>query len=140
MTIGEFLRKKRKEKGFSLRQLSYKVGVSHTNIADVEKGIVNKEWTILKIIAGLGLDEKEKQMALKLIEKDDVPENLKDELFDLKKALVIQNNSNIGDIVVGKNEKNYINTDIDLSGLDELDIQNIKNYIAFLKTQKLTQK
>ena len=30
MTIGEFLRKKREEKNISLRQLSYKIKLSHT--------------------------------------------------------------------------------------------------------------
>lgn len=140
MTIGEFLRKKRKEKDISLRQLSYKIKLSHTNIADIEKGTVKKESSILKIIAGLGLNDEEKMTALELMVNNDTPKDLQDDVLDLKKALIIQNNSNAGDIMVGSTKKIYTSIDEDLKGLSEDEIQLVKNYIAFLKSQKIIKK
>lgn len=140
MTIGEFLRKKREEKDISLRQLSYKIKLSHTNIADIEKGTVKKESSILKIIAGLGLSDKEKMTALELMVNSNTPKDLRDDVLDLKKALIIQNNSNTGDIMVGSTKKIYTSIDEDLKGLSEDEIQLVKNYIAFLKSQKIIKK
>lgn len=140
MTIGEFLRKKRKEKDISLRQLSYKIKLSHTNIADIEKGTVKKESSILKIIAGLGLNDEEKMTALELMVNNNTPKDLQDDVLDLKKALIIQNNSNAGDIMVGSTKKIYTSIDEDLKGLSEDEIQLVKNYIAFLKSQKIIKK
>ena len=140
MTIGEFLRKKREEKDISLRQLSYKIKLSHTNIADIEKGTVKKESSILKIIAGLGLSDKEKMTALELMVNSNTPKDLQDDVLDLKKALIIQNNSNTGDIMVGSTKKIYTSIDEDLKGLSEDEIQLVKNYISFLKSQKIIKK
>lgn len=140
MTIGEFLRKKREEKDISLRQLSYKIKLSHTNIADIEKGTVKKESSILKIIAGLGLNDEEKMTALELMVNSDTPKDLRDDVLDLKKALIIQNNSNAGDIMVGSTKKIYTSIDEDLKGLNEDEIQLVRNYIAFLKSQKIIKK
>lgn len=140
MTIGEFLRKKREEKDISLRQLSYKIKLSHTNIADIEKGTVKKESSILKIIAGLGLNDEEKMTALELMVNSDTPKDLRDDVLNLKKALIIQNNSNAGDIMVGSTKKIYTSIDEDLKGLSEDEIQLVRNYIAFLKSQKIIKK
>lgn len=140
MTIGEFLRKKREEKDISLRQLSYKIKLSHTNIADIEKGTVKKESSILKIIAGLGLNDEEKMTALELIVNSDTPKDLRDDVLNLKKALIIQNNSNAGDIMVGSTKKIYTSIDEDLKGLSEDEIQLVRNYIVFLKSQKIIKK
>lgn len=140
MTIGEFLRKKREEKDISLRQLSYKIKLSHTNIADIEKGTVKKESSILKIIAGLGLNDEEKMTALELMVNSDTPKDLRDDVLNLKKALIIQNNSNAGDIMVGSTKKIYTSIDEDLKGLSEDEIQLVRNYIVFLKSQKITKK
>lgn len=140
MTIGEFLRKKREEKDISLRQLSYKIKLSHTNIADIEKGTVKKESSILKIIAGLGLNDEEKMTALELMVNSDTPKDLRDDVLNLKKALIIQNNSNAGDIMVGSAKKIYTSIDEDLKGLSEDEIQLVRNYIAFLKSQKIIKK
>lgn len=140
MTIGEFLKEKRKEKGLSLRQLAYKIKLSHTNIADIEKGVVKKESSILRILGGLNLTSEENEKALELLVKDTIPEELQDEVLALKKTLIIQNNHNNGDVVIGKNEKHYYNStndELDLSGLDEKDIEDVKKYIEFLKSKKL---
>ncbi len=139
MTIGEFLKEKRKEKGLSLRQLAYKIKLSHTNIADIEKGVVKKESSILRILGGLNLTSEENEKALELLVKDTIPEELQDEVLALKKTLIIQNNHNNGDVVIGKNEKHYYNStndELDLSGLDEKDIEDVKKYIEFLKSKK----
>ncbi|WP_278572910.1 helix-turn-helix domain-containing protein [Fusobacterium ulcerans] len=140
MTIGEFLKKKRAEKKLSLRQLAYKVNLSHTNISDIEKGNIKKEESILKIIAALNLTNLEKEEALKLLINDTTPEELRDEVLNMKKGLIIQGNSNNGDIMVGSTKKTYTSIDEDLKGLDENEIQQVKTYIAFLKSQKLMKK
>lgn len=139
MTIGEFLKEKRKEKGLSLRQLAYKIKLSHTNIADIEKGAIKKESSILRILSGLNLTPEENEKALKLLVNDTIPEELQEEVLALKKTLIIQNNHNNGDVVIGKNEKHYYNStndELDLSGLDEKDIEDVKKYIEFLKSKK----
>ncbi|WP_373078062.1 helix-turn-helix domain-containing protein [Fusobacterium varium] len=140
MTIGEFLKKKRAEKNLSLRQLAYKVNLSHTNISDIEKGNIKKEESILKIIAALNLTYLEKEEALRLLINDTTPEELRDEVLNMKKGLIIQGNSNNGDIMVGSTKKTYTTIDEDLKGLDENEIQQVKTYIAFLKSQKLMKK
>lgn len=42
MTAGEYVKEKRKELKISLRQLAYKIDMSHTNISDFEKGFIKK--------------------------------------------------------------------------------------------------
>lgn len=153
MKAGEYIKLKRKEKKLSLRQVAYKTGLSHTYISDIEKGnLIGTNETHEKIISGLNFSEEEKNFFYNLLLEDQtLPKylnekikkseaeikNLKNENEELKKQIIIKNNSNNGDIVVGNNEKNYINSDIDLSGLDEADIQQIKTYIAFIKAQKM---
>lgn len=140
MTIGEYLKQKRKERNLSLRQLAYKINLSHTNIADVEKGVIKKESSILRILDALHLTPEENEVALKLLVQDTIPKNLQEEIFNLKKALIIQNNNNNGDILVGSTKNIYNSLDEDLIGLNEDEIQLVKNYIAFLKSQKLAKK
>ena len=140
MTIGEYLKQKRKERNLSLRQLAYKINLSHTNIADVEKGVIKKESSILRILGALNLTPEENEVALKLLVQETIPQNLQEEVFNLKKALIIQNNNNNGDILVGSTKNIYNSLDEDLIGLNEDEIQLVKNYIAFLKSQKLAKK
>lgn len=140
MTIGDYLKEKRKEKGLSLRQLAYKINLSHTNISDIEKGVIKKESSILRILGALNLTPEENEKALALLVKDTTPENLQEDVFNLKKALIIQNNSNAGDIMVDSTKKIYTSIDEDLKGLSEDEIQLVKNYIAFLKSQKIIKK
>ena len=104
-----------------------------------EKGVVKKESSILRILGGLNLTSEENEKALELLVKDTIPEELQDEVLALKKTLIIQNNHNNGDVVIGKNEKHYYNStndELDLSGLDEKDIEDVKKYIEFLKSKK----
>lgn len=140
MTIGEYLKEKRNEKGLSLRQLAYKIKLSHTSISDIEKGVIKKESSILKIISALNLTNPEKERALQLLVEELTPKDLQDDVLDLKKALIIQNNSNAGDIMVGSTKKIYTSIDEDLKGLNEDEIQLVRNYIAFLKSQKIIKK
>lgn len=138
MTIGEFLKIKRKEKGLSLRQVAYKINVSHTNVADTEKGIIKKESTILKIMSALNLTPEEKEEALRLLIEEIAPKDLQNEMLALKKGLVIQNNSNMGNITVGSNIKISPNTNnliLNLDGLTDEQIEEVKKYIEFLKVQ-----
>lgn len=140
MKIGEYLKQKRKERNLSLRQLAYKINLSHTNIADVEKGVIKKESSILRILGALNLTPEENEVALKLLVQETIPQNLQEEVFNLKKALIIQNNNNNGDILVGSTKNIYNSLDEDLKGLNEDEIQLVKNYIVFLKSQKLAKK
>ncbi|WP_270445696.1 helix-turn-helix domain-containing protein [Fusobacterium varium] len=140
MTIGEYLKEKRNEKGLSLRQLAYKINLSHTSISDIEKGVIKKESSILKIISALNLTNSEKEKALQLLIEEITPKDLQDDVLDLKKALIIHNNSNAGDIMVGSTKSIYTSIDEDLKGLTEDEIQQVKTYIAFIKSQKLMKK
>ena len=47
-SLGDLIRKLRKEKGFSLRKLAEKVDVSYVNIAHIENGRVETTKSILK--------------------------------------------------------------------------------------------
>lgn len=108
MTIGEYLKEKRNEKGLSLRQLAYKIKLSHTSISDIEKGVIKKESSILKIISALNLTNPEKEKALQLLVEELTPADLQDDVLDYKKALIVQNNSNAGDILIGSTKKSQL--------------------------------
>lgn len=140
MTIGEFLKEKRNEKGLSLRQLAYKIKLSHTSISDIEKGVIKKESSILKIISALNLTNSEKEKALQLMVEELTPKDLQGDVLGLKKALIIKNNSNAGDIMVGNIKKVCTSIDEELKGLNDDEIQLVKNYITFLKSQKIIKK
>lgn len=156
MKAGEYLKLKRKEKKLSLRQVAYKTGLSHTYISDIEKGnLIGTNETHEKIITGLSFTEDEKNYFYNLlIEEKTLPkylsdkikysekeiETLKTENKELKEQIIIKNNSNAGDIMVGSTKKIYTSIDEDLKGLSEDEIQLVKNYIAFLKSQKIIKK
>ncbi len=156
MKAGEYLKLKRKEKKLSLRQVAYKTGLSHTYISDIEKGnLIGTNETHEKIITGLSFTEDEKNYFYNLlIEEKTLPkylsdkikysekeiETLKTENKELKEQIIIKNNSNTGDIMVGSTKKIYTSIDEDLKGLNEDEIQLVKNYIAFLKSQKIIKK
>lgn len=156
MKAGEYLQLKRKEKKLSLRQVAYKTGLSHTYISDIEKGnLIGTNETHEKLISGLTFNEDEKNFFYNLlIEDNTLPhfitekmksskkeiEKLEAENKELKEQIIIQNNSNNGDIMVGSTKKIYTSFDEDLKGLDENEIQQVKTYIAFLKSQKLMKK
>lgn len=80
MTVGERLKNRRKEKKISLRHLAYKVGFSHTNIADIEKGIVKKIDSIKKIMDALDFSENEKKELLLKLDYEKSPDSIKKKL------------------------------------------------------------
>lgn len=80
MTVGERLKNRRKEKKISLRHLAYKVGFSHTNIADIEKGVVKKIDSIKKIMDALEISEDEKKELLLKLDYEKSPESIKKKL------------------------------------------------------------
>ena len=147
MTSGQLLKRIRKEQNLSLRAVSLLSGVSHTQISDLENnvnfGTIEK---IEKILNSLHVSESLREQYYTLRDLERTPESIKHELIKLKKEIeqlksnpIIQNNHNNGDVVIGKNEKHYYNStndELDLSGLDEKDIEDVKKYIEFLKSKK----
>lgn len=103
MRAGEYLRILREKKDMSLRQVSIKSGVSHTQIADVEKG--NNYGTREKlemILSALRLTEKEKTKFFELQNLEKTPEEIKYRLEklikeneELKKNIHIGENCNL---------------------------------------------
>ncbi len=148
MTSGELLKQIRKEQDLSLRAVSLLTGVSHTQISDLEKGVnFGTIEKIEKILNGLKVSEDLKKQYYALRDLERTPDNIKLEIENLKKEIarlqnncVIQNNSNAGDIMVGSAKKIYTSIDEDLKGLSEDEIQLVRNYIAFLKSQKIIKK
>jgi DNA-binding Xre family transcriptional regulator len=49
--LGENLRKLRKEKGLSLREMSYACSIDNSKIAKIEKGMINITYTTLLQLA-----------------------------------------------------------------------------------------
>lgn len=62
MTFGEFLKRRRKEKGISLKELSHKCGLSISYLNEIEKGAKRppKSKVVNNIVASLrlGYDDK----------------------------------------------------------------------------------
>lgn len=148
MTSGKLLKKIRTEQNLSLRALSLLSGVSHMQISDLENGVnFGTVEKIEKILNALKLDNEIKQKYYSLRDFEKTPlsikkeiENLKKEIAKLQNNCVIKNNSNAGDIMVGSTKKIYTSIDEDLKGLSEDEIQLVRNYIAFLKSQKIIKK
>lgn len=148
MTSGELLKKIRKEQNLSLRAVSLLTGVSHTQISDLENninfGTVEK---IEKILNSLQVSQELKAQYYTLRDLEKTPDSIKKELENLRKEIkelknnyIIQNNSNTGDIMVGSVKNIGKSIDEDLKGLNDDEIQLVKNYIAFLKSQKIIKK
>lgn len=148
MTSGELLKKVRKEQNLSLRAVSLLAGVSHTQISDLENGInFGTIEKIEKVLNSLQMTDELKKEYYTLRDLERTPESVKSELIKLKQEIknlknstIIQNNNNNGDILVGSTKNIYNSLDEDLKGLNEEEIQLVKNYIAFLKSQKLAKK
>ena len=117
-------------------------------ISDLENGVnFGPVEKIEKILNALKLDNEIKQKYYSLRDFEKTPlsikkeiENLKKEIAKLQNNCVIKNNSNAGDIMVGSTKKIYTSIDEDLKGLSEDEIQLVRNYIAFLKSQKIIKK
>lgn len=125
MLIGDYLKKKRKEKGLSLRAVAKISGMSHSNVSDIEKGIVKREESILKIMASLGLNENEKLQGLRILVKESTPVELQEDVLNMKKALILKDNP-----------VENINHGIDLSDLNEEEVHLVKLYVEFLKSKR----
>lgn len=58
--LGQFLKEKRKEKGYSLRDLEKKAGVTHPHIRYVEEGIRKPTFeVVMKLLAALNVEASE---------------------------------------------------------------------------------
>ena len=84
MNVGSYIKEKRIQLGISLRQLSYKIGMSHTNIDYFEKGLIKKKNTLVKIIDGLGLSDEERNKAFELLGDDEISPKVKNQISELK--------------------------------------------------------
>ena len=144
MTSGELLKKIRKEQNLSLRAVSLLTGVSHTQISDLENninfGTVEK---IEKILNGLQVSQELKAQYYTLRDLEKTPdsikkelENLRKEIKELKNSCIVQNNSNAGDIMISSTKNICTSLDEELKGLNDDEIQLVKNYIAFLKMNR----
>ncbi|MCJ8342648.1 MAG: helix-turn-helix domain-containing protein [Cetobacterium sp.] len=144
MKLGEYIKSKRLSRKLSLRQMSYKTGLSHTYISDIEKGnLTGTDETQRKIIEALNLDEKEIEIFYTLmIEQSQVPlylkekiEKLEKELEECRHQLNIQNNNNNGHIIVGSGNNikhsSYTGTELckELNELDEKQKEKVLKFI-----------
>ncbi|MEG3013390.1 MAG: helix-turn-helix transcriptional regulator [Cetobacterium sp.] len=149
MKSGEFLKKIRLEKKLSLRQISYKTKLSHTFISEIEKGKLNGTLSSQeKILDALELTTDEKQEFYKLSELEKLPPNiktnmmemekeillLKKEIEEYKKKMSVENNSNNGHIIVGNGnniKSSYAGTELckELSELSEKDKEKVLKFI-----------
>ncbi len=105
MTIGEFLKKERKKAGFSLRGLAIKIGISHSAIADIERGTTHKKETIEKIMEGLSFDQEKKQEALELLIFNELPDHIKKLIENSKKDIHTSNINSKTDVTEAKTIK-----------------------------------
>lgn len=81
MSSGKFLRSLRENKGFSLRQVSIKSGVSHTQIADIEKGVnYGTREKLDKILMALGASDKEIEKFYDMQDYEKTPDSIKKKL------------------------------------------------------------
>ncbi|GLI57338.1 hypothetical protein PM10SUCC1_28520 [Propionigenium maris DSM 9537] len=102
MSFGNFLKEKRQKKGYTLRQMAYKTGFSHTYISDIEKEVAAKVETIEKIADVLELTKDEIAFLKREIEYFKTPKSVLEELNRLKKEKECKKEeSNISHIVEG---------------------------------------
>ncbi|MEG0236562.1 XRE family transcriptional regulator [Cetobacterium sp.] len=86
MSSGKFLRSLRENKGFSLRQVSIKSGVSHTQIADIEKGVnYGTKEKLDKILMALGASDEEIEKFYDMQDYEKTPDSIKKKLEEKSK-------------------------------------------------------
>lgn len=86
MSSGKFLRSLRENKGFSLRQVSIKSGVSHTQIADIEKGVnYGTRDKLDEILMALGASDKEIEKFYDMQDYEKTPDSIKKKLEEKAK-------------------------------------------------------
>ncbi|MGL5049513.1 MAG: helix-turn-helix domain-containing protein [Fusobacteriaceae bacterium] len=115
MKYSEFLKSKRIELGYSTRKLGSKIGVSGSYISLVENAKTTTpptEEMLKKMVEGLKLTPKEESVLYDLIDKEVLPQRVKNkleklekELSDCRNQLNIESNSNNGHIIVGDGNK-----------------------------------
>ena len=143
MKYYNLIKEKRDNSGFTTRELGKKVGVSGSYISMIENNKLTNppsDEVLEKICKELNFTEKEKEIFYDLLDEKFLPKRINEKIQVLKNSAIIQNNNNNGDILVGSTKNIYNSLDEDLIGLNEDEIQLVKNYIAFLKSQKLAKK
>lgn len=115
MKLGEKLRELRKEKKLSLRKMSEITGISHTYIADIEKGVLaGRDDTLDKLIDALVDSEEKRKELCRLRDWENTPESIKKEFEYLKHA-----NNNLAKIKKNRDFK-IENVDITIPIYDTL--------------------
>lgn len=140
--LGDYIETLRNNKKLGFNQLALKSGVNVRTLNEIIYGKAKRvnPFHLQKIAKALNVDYRDFYRIVEYLEEDDEIEQLKKEIEQLKSNTIIQNNHNNGDMVIGKNEKHYYNStndELDLSELDEKDIEDVKKYIEFLKNKKL---
>jgi len=121
MESGFYLRELRNNKKFSLRSLSIKSGVSHTQIADLEKGInFGTVEKLEKILNALGATEEQKMKFYYLRDYEKTPETIKKELNEYKSI----------PLEILKNRAEHLTEK--LKRLDVEELNKLEEYIDFL--------
>lgn len=135
-SFGDILKRKREEKGFSLRQLAIKTGISHSYISEIEKNKFFKRETIEKLIKALNIEESVKKIILKKLDYLNTPTEVLKELEELKQkgnAQIINTEEEIlipvyGDISAGNGK--IIFGDVVGEYAVSADMRNIDELIA----------
>lgn len=158
MTVGEILKEKRLEKNLSLRQVAYKVGFSHTNVSDIEKGVVKKKESIQKVMDALNIEKNFQEYLLNLLLYEQSPDIVAEEVEKLKnrieklekeneklkeqleedEKIIVHNRGNVSNQIVSKSVSNVQFTsetveDIDLKDLPKEKLEDLKKFIKYLK-------
>lgn len=135
MNFGEYIKKKRLEKGISLRQLAGKIGISPSYMSDIEKGrryapdkekleqlqklLFSNEKEIQKFydLAGLSRNEVPQDLPDYIINNDKIKlllrkmkDSLEDDLLDNINYLI--NNSKANEIVKSLRKENYTENEL----------------------------
>lgn len=144
MKYNEFLKNKRIELGYSTRKLGAKIGVSGSYISLVENAKTTTpptEEMLIKMVEGLRLTPDEEEMLHDLIDKEILPQRIKNkikklekELEECKNQLSVENNNNNGHIIVGDRNKinnSYAGTALckELGELDEKQKEKVLKFI-----------
>ncbi|MFK4784758.1 helix-turn-helix domain-containing protein [Fusobacterium sp. MFO224] len=121
MESGFYLRELRNNKKFSLRSLSIKSGVSHTQISDLEKGInFGTVEKLEKILKALGATEEQKMKFYYLRDYEKTPETIKKELNEYKSI----------PLEILKNRAEHLTEKLKKLSVEEL--TKLEEYIDFL--------
>ncbi|OMF21862.1 helix-turn-helix domain-containing protein [Paenibacillus sp. FSL H8-0259] len=89
--FGNYIKEARKWQSKSLREVSFEVGVSHSQVSKIEKGEVRPdEPTVTSLAKALGLDEDEALILAGYIPRTDRYDNEEDEDYDdFKRSLAL---------------------------------------------------